>query len=184
MTQNSTIVGFLDILPQPVVDFTVDVMEWMVETAAGAETWQQILVMLAGGAIPFLESYVTSFVGVLVGMPALLAVSAAVVGNVMCMVVLTFLTGGARSAATRGRPASPEAQPNKRRRRVAKYMERLGVPGVCLATPLVLPTMITAPILVGMGAKLRSVILWMTLSIIAWGVLFGFFGDWASGWFM
>ncbi|MFD5821528.1 hypothetical protein [Nesterenkonia xinjiangensis] len=152
----------------------------MVETAAGAETWQQTLVMLAGGAIPFLESYVTSFVGVLVGMPAPLAVSAAVVGNVVCTLVLTFLTGGARSMATRGK----EAQPSKRRQRVAKYMDRLGVPGVCLATPLVLPTMFTAPILVGMGAKVQSVILWMTVSIIAWGVLFGFFGDWVSGWFM
>lgn len=184
MTQSSMTIGFLDILPQPIVDFITDVMEWMVETAAGADTWQQILVMLAGGAIPFLESYVTSFVGVLVGMPAPLAVSAAVVGNVACMLVLTFLTGGARSVATRGREDAPQAQPSKRRQRIAKYMDRLGVPGVCLATPLVLPTMFTAPILVGMGAKVHSVILWMTVSIVAWGVLFGFFGDWVSGWFM
>lgn len=183
MTQSSTAMGFLGILPQPVVNFMTDVMEWMVNTAAGAEPWQQVLVMLAGGAIPFLESYVTSFVGVMVGIPEPLAVSAAVVGNVACMLVLTYMASGARSMATRGRTA-PEQEPSKRRRKVAKAMDRLGVPGVCLATPLVLPTMFTAPILVGMGARRGTVIGWMVLSIAAWGVLFGFFGDWVSGWFM
>lgn len=175
--------GILNLLPQPVVDFTVDVMEWMVQMATGAETWQQVLVMMAGGAIPFLESYVTSFVGALVGIPEPLAVSAAIIGNVVCMLVLTYMASGARSMATRGRTA-PEQEPSKRRRKVAKTMDRLGVPGVCLATPLVLPTMFTAPILVGMGARRGTVIFWMILSIAAWGVLFGFFGDWVSGWFM
>ncbi len=93
----------------------------------------------------------TSFVGVLVGIPEPLAVSAAVVGNVACMLILTYMASGARSMAARGRTA-PEQEPSKRRRKVAKAMDRLGVPGVCLATPLVLPTMFTAPILVGMGA--------------------------------
>lgn len=35
-----------------------------------------------------------------------------------------------------------------------------------------------------MGARRGTVIGWMVLSIAAWGVLFGFFGDWVSGWFM
>lgn len=175
--------GFLGILPQPVVDFMTEVMEWMIDTAAGAEPWQQILVMLAGGAVPFLESYATSFVGVLVGIPEPLAVGAAVVGNMVCMLVLTYMASGARSMATRGR-TSPEEEPSKRRRKVAAALDRLGVPGVCLATPLVLPTMFTAPILVGMGARRGAVIVWMSLSIAAWAVLFGFFGDWVSGWFM
>lgn len=177
--------GFLDFLPQPVTDFMAEVMEWMVQTAEGADTWQQILVMLAGGAIPFLESYATSFVGVLVGIPEPLAVSAAVVGNVLCMLVLTLMAGGARSMATRN--VDPEAtggRKSKRRERVGKYLDRLGVPGVSLVTPLVLPTMFTAPILVGMGASKRGVIGWMIVSIAAWGVLFGFFGEWVSTWFV
>lgn len=174
-----------DFLPQPIVDFITDVTEWMVDAAAGADTWEQILVMLAGGATPFLESYATSFVGVLVGMPEALAVSAAVVGNVLCMLALTLLAGGARSMTTGN--TDPESDKGRRkmgRKRVGKYLDRLGVPGVCLATPLVLPTMFTAPILVGMGASKRGVIGWMITSIVAWGVIFGFFGDWASTTFM
>ena len=176
--------GLLEVLPQPVVDFMTYIMEWMVETAADAETWQQVLVMMAGGAIPFVESYVASLIGVLVGIPAPLAVAAAVAGNVICMLILTVGAGGARGLFTRSRGVDQEQTPSKRRQRMARIMSRFGVPGVCLLTPLVLPTMITAPILVGMGAKKGNVIGWMTLSIIGWGVLFGFFGDWVSAWFM
>ena len=177
-------IGLLNFLPEPVVDFITDAMEWMVTTADGADIWQQILLLVAGGAIPFLESYVTSFVGVLLGISEPVAVAAAVVGNVACMLVLTTMAGGARSVATRNRTPDPDEEPSKRRRRMMKILERFGVPGVSLATPLVLPTMITAPILVGMGASKRAVIGWMTVSIAAWGALFGFFGGWAMNWFM
>jgi hypothetical protein len=43
---------------------------------------------------------------------------------------------------------------------------------------------ITAPALVALGAKRSSVYLFQTISIIAWGVLFGFFGDVVVNWFM
>lgn len=179
----------MDFMPDFITDFVVDTLTWLTEMANDAEGWQQFLVIMLAGAIPFIESYVAGFLGVLVGVPAPLAVTAAVAGNLVCMLVLTALTSGARTAVIRGRRSADDGgvavveKPSKSQRRVGRYVERLGVPGVCLLTPLVLPTMITAPILVGFGAKPRFVYFWMTVSIIAWGVLFGFFGEWVAGWF-
>lgn len=200
----------MDFMPDPITDFITDTIEWLTDMAVGADAWQQFLVLMLAGAIPFVESYIGSFLGVLLGVSSPLAVSAAVVGNVVCMLVLTALVSKTRSAVTGlGRSAGPRAVAgaqvgaqdvaqggdtavavdsasitgSKRRRKVAGLLERFGVPGVSFLTPLVLPTQITAPILVGAGARPASVYGYMTASIIAWGVLFGFFGDWVSGWF-
>ncbi|GAA1807641.1 hypothetical protein [Nesterenkonia flava] len=173
----------MDFMPDFITDFVVDVLTWLGDTLTGAEPWQQFFVILLAGAIPFVESYLASFFTVLLGVTPWLAVPAAILGNWLCMMVLTALTGGARDAATRGRDPKPEQETSRSRRRVAKYVDRFGVPGVCFLTPLVLPTMITAPILVGFGASRRNVYLYMTLSIIAWGVLFGVFSDWVMTWY-
>ncbi|MFV0285465.1 MAG: hypothetical protein ACK5IM_03625, partial [Demequina sp.] len=67
------------------------------------------------------------------------------------------------------------------RQKIAGYLERFGVPGVSLLGPLALPSQFTAPTMVALGASARSVYFWMGISIVAWGVLFGFFGNWAAG---
>jgi len=41
----------------------------------------------------------------------------------------------------------------------------------------VVASQITAPTLVALGAARRTVYLWMGISIIAWGVVFGVFGS-------
>jgi len=48
---------------------------------------------------------------------------------------------------------------------------------VCLLGPLVVASQLSGPALVALGAARRTVYLWMGISIIAWGVLFGAFGS-------
>ncbi|KGM13122.1 hypothetical protein [Cellulomonas bogoriensis] len=147
------------------------------------ESWQQIGALLLVSAIPFIESYLGSFMGILVGIEPLVAVAVASVGNAVSTFLLIAGAARARAAVRNGRVDAGAPAPSKRRQKVARYMERFGVPGVSLLGPLALPSQFTGPTMVAIGASARSVYVWMGVSIIAWGVLFGFFSHLAVRWF-
>ncbi|WP_249522395.1 hypothetical protein [Modestobacter marinus] len=158
-----------------------DLLTHLTEFAAGLEQWQQVGALLLFGMIPFVESYLGSFIGTIVGSVTFLAVPAAVLGNVLATFLTIALASGVRGAATRGREG--RAAPSKGRRKVATYFERLGVPGVSLLGATILPTQITAPTLIALGARRGAVYAWMGIAIVVWGVAFGFFGDLVVAWY-
>ncbi|WP_222194974.1 hypothetical protein [Modestobacter italicus] len=160
--------------------FVEDLIAQLTEFAAGLEQWQQLGALLLFGMIPFVESYLGSFIGIVVGVDPLLAVPAAVIGNIVATFLMIALAGGVRDAATRGRSGEPTS---KRKRRVATYFQRLGVPGVSLLGALLLPTQITAPTLIALGARRGAVYVWMGIAIIVWGIAFGFFGERVVAWY-
>lgn len=137
------------------------------ESLPPALQWLGVILL---GAIPFVESYFGSFIGVLAGLPAWVAVVAAVIGNVISMLVFVFSAHGARQAAIRNREEKPLSP---RRARLKERFDRFGVPGVSLLGQLVLPSQITSAAIVGFGAPRNAVILWQVISIILWGVVFG-----------
>lgn len=159
-------------------DFFVELTQFV----AGLEPWQQIGALILIGAIPFIESYLGSFLGVLVTVDPFLAVPAAVIGNLLCTFLLIAATSRVRTAATRNSRSDVDRQPSARRQKVAKYLDRVGVPGVSLLGPLVLASQITAPTVIALGASKRNVYFWMGVSIIAWGIVFGFFGSAVVTW--
>lgn len=172
------------------MDLISDLFTRLHEFAAGADTWQQVLALVLAGAIPFIESYLGSFLGVAAGVPPALAVAAAVAGNIICTFALVAGASRVRSLAIRNRvtaPASgideaPSPERSRARTKVATYADRFGVPGVCLLGPIVVASQITAPALIAIGASRRSVYLFQAISILAWGILFGFFGEAAMRW--
>ena len=152
---------------------------------SGLDPWQQVPALVPVGAIPFVESYLGSFLGTLV------------LGNLRATFAVTALAGGARDAVIRGRAATVPASSTpgaavpgtatqvatvqaatsgRFRSKVAAALDKYGVPGVCLLGPLVVASQITAPTLVALGATKGRVYLWMGISILAWGMLFGLFG--------
>ena len=160
-------------------DFFIQLAEFV----GDLDSWQQIGALVLVSAIPFIESYLGSFLGVILGLPPLLAVTAAVIGNAIATFLLIAGADRTRKAVKNGRASGDVPVPSKRRQKIAKYMERFGVPGVSLLGPLALPSQFTAPTLVALGASARSVYIWMGISIIAWGVLFGFFSNLVVGWY-
>lgn len=163
-------------------DFITDLFIQLTQFVAGLELWQQAGALILIGAIPFIESYLGSFLGVLVGVNPWLAVPAAVLGNVLCTFMLIATTSRARTAVTRNRQPGVAPKKSKLRDTVAKYFNRFGVPGTTLLGPLVVASQITAPTLVALGTKKRNVYLWTAISIIAWGILFGFFSNAVVTW--
>ncbi|HIY65108.1 MAG TPA: hypothetical protein H9830_02385 [Candidatus Agrococcus pullicola] len=158
-------------------DFVGDLFIQLAQFVTGLDLWLQMLSLMAIGAIPFIESYLGSFLGTIVGVNPFIAVAAAVLGNIVCTFVLIALASRVREAATRGRERPAEKELTGRRKKVVTYLERFGVPGVTLLGPLVVASQITAPTLVAVGAKKSNVYLWTAISIALWGILFGFFGE-------
>lgn len=168
-------------------DFVGDLFVTLTQFVAGLEPWQQVLALVLVSMIPFIESYLGAFLGVLVGIDPFLAVPAAVVGNVISTFVVIALASRVRVAATNGRAATDDSAPkdtSKSRQKVGTYLNRFGVPGVCLLGPLVVASQITAPTLIALGASKRGVYVWSGISILAWGILFGFFSHLVVAWAM
>ncbi|WP_309069657.1 hypothetical protein [Microbacterium sp.] len=145
----------------------LDSLQTFTESLPPALQWLGVILL---GAIPFIESYFGSFVGVLAGLSPWIAVPAAIIGNVISMLIFVLTAHGVRKAATRNREA-PALSP--RRAKLKERFERFGVPGVSLLGQLVLPSQITSAAIVGFGASRNAVILWQVISIILWGIVFG-----------
>lgn len=156
-----------------------DLLAQLHTLVSGLEPWQQVLALVPVGAIPFIESYLGSFLGTSLGIHPALAIPAAVLGNLVTTFVMIALAGRTRDAVTRGlgERTAQERKPSRFRAKIAVALEKYGVPGVSLMGPLVVASQISGPALVALGASRGKVYLWMGVSIIAWGVLFGAFGS-------
>ncbi|WP_192796581.1 hypothetical protein [Serinicoccus kebangsaanensis] len=144
-------------------------IEGLQEWTAGLPAVLQWLGVIAVSAIPFVESYFGSVIGVVAGLNPVVAIVAAVVGNVISMVLVVLF--GDRIRRLRGVEAPEDMSPRKQR--LHRIFDRFGVPGVSLLGQTVLPSQITSGALVAFGANTRGVIVWQVVSIILWGVLFG-----------
>lgn len=138
-------------------------------TASLPELLQWIGVLLIA-AVPFVESYFGSAIGVLSGMPPVVAIGAAIIGNIVSMLVFVLTAHGVRAKATQGRETKALSP---RRAKLKERFDRYGVPGVSLLGQIFLPSQITSAAMVSFGAPKNQVILWQVISIILWGVLFG-----------
>lgn len=136
------------------------------ESLPAAVQWLGLILL---GAIPFIESYVGSAVGVLAGVHPAVAVIAAVAGNVVSMLIFVLSASGIRNAATKN---SEPKELSPRRQRLKARFDRYGVAGVSLLGQLILPSQITSALIVSFGASRNAVISWQVVSIILWGVLF------------
>lgn len=138
-------------------------------TASLPTVLQWVGVILAA-AIPFIESYFGSVIGVLAGINPVVAIAAAIVGNVISMLLFVVSAHSVRSKVVSGKvPIEPSARRQKLRAQFDKY----GVAGVSLLGQTILPSQITSAAMVSFGASKNAVILWQIVSIILWGVAFG-----------
>lgn len=137
---------------------------------ASLPEWLQWVGIIAISAIPFVESYFGSAIGVLVGISPVIAVVAAVIGNVVTMLLVVL---GAHAARTKLTASSEPKEPSRRRARITRLFDRYGVAGVSLLGQAFLPSQITSGMMVSFGASKNAVIAWQVVSIILWGILFG-----------
>lgn len=159
-----------------------DLLAQLHTLVSGLEPWQQVLALVPAGAIPFIESYLGSFLGASLGIHPAIAIPAAVVGNLLATFAAIALSGRARDAVADGRSrrrgaTQRETKPSRFRAKVATALDKYGVPGVALLGPFVVASQLSGPALVALGAARSKVYLWMGISIVLWGIAFGVFGS-------
>lgn len=150
----------------------------LVDFTQSLPLWLQWAGVMLAAAIPFIESYFGTLIGAIAGVPLPIAVLAAVVGNVISMLIFVFIASAARQKvmARRGADAAQDA-PSPRREKVKRMFDRFGVPGVSLLGQTVLPSQITSGMMVSFGASRNAVIFWQVISIIVWAIIFALIGQ-------
>lgn len=139
----------------------------------------QWLGAIAVSAVPFVESYGGAMIGVFAGMPLWMAVTAAVIGNMLSLALVVYGAHWIRGhILKRKNPKEISDSQQKRREKARKLFDKFGVPGVSILGPLALPSQFTAPLMVSFGANRHAVMLWMFVSVVLWGVGFGLLGAW------
>ncbi|MCZ0710469.1 MULTISPECIES: small multidrug efflux protein [Microbacterium] len=146
----------------------------------------QPLIVALAGAVPFVEGEGAASIGILGGIPPVVAAIAAMVGNFLCVAILVLASAGARRAivdrsrakqpVTVGGGTSLEAdgvpaetgRGSARREKFQRAFERYGVPGVSLLGPLLLPTHFTATMLAASGIGKGRILVWQAVAIIGW----------------
>ncbi|WP_369369828.1 small multidrug efflux protein [Promicromonospora sp. Populi] len=149
----------------------------------------QPLIVAAAGAVPFIEGEGGVLIGIVGGVPPVVAAIAAIAGNFLCVAVLVLLSSGARNAVvTRHRAkvyardgvgsgsaveaapveAPAETRGSARRAKFQHAYERYGVPGVSLLGPLLLPTHFTATMLAASGIGKARILFWQLIAIVGW----------------
>lgn len=155
------------------------------------ELVQPLIVALAG-AIPFIEGEGAVSIGIIGGIPPVVAAIAAMVGNFLCVLVVVLVSSGARRAVVNRSKAREVALANGvtapetavgttdsergsgRKEKFQRAFERYGVPGVSLLGPLLLPTQFTATMLAAAGVGKARILFWQALAIIGWTTVVAF----------
>lgn len=153
--------------------------------ATSFPSFLQWLGVMIAAAVPFVDSYFGAVIGVLIGLPTPIAIGAAVIGNVISMLVFVFTAHGVRAKVVAGRASasaaggvSPDGLPassptSPRREKVRRAFDKYGVAGVSLIGPIILPSQFTSAAMVSFGANRNAVIAWQIVSIVLWGTVFG-----------
>jgi len=174
----------------------MNLIETFQDLVAQVPEFIQPLIVAAAGAVPFIEGEGAAAIGIIGGIPPVVAAIAAILGNFICVAVLVFLSAGARNAVvsrhhakvqareavavSSGGPAAPvliegEADESERkaarRAKLQRALERYGVPGVSLLGPLLLPTQFTATMLAAAGIGRARILIWQGIAIIGWTTL-------------
>lgn len=146
----------------------------------------QPLIIALAGAIPFIEGEGAASIGIIGGIPPVIAAIAAMIGNFVCVAILVLASSGARQAIvnrSRSResvvagggasivdetPSVDSGHRSARNEKFQRAFERYGVPGVSLLGPLLLPTHFTATMLAAAGIGKARILLWQAVAIVGW----------------
>lgn len=149
-------------------DFIVSMQEFV----NGVDPLWQLLAVAGVSTFPFIESYFGSFIGVMAGISPYLAAPAAIAGNWISMYFFVTSAAKARGLVTK----EHEEAPQKRQKKVARLLNKYGVPGVSLLGQGFLPSQLSSAAMVSLGSEKKRVIFWQTISICIWGVVFAILG--------
>lgn len=128
------------------------------------------------GAAPWFEIWTAVPLGVLLGLSLPVATAAAVAGNVVSVAAMVAVLPRLRDRIARNCLSSREGERGempKRQKRFRHLWDRYGIPGTTFGAPLLVGTHLATALCIILGAPARRVLIWITVSIMVWGVVTG-----------
>ncbi|ARJ06862.1 hypothetical protein GCM10010988_21920 [Cnuibacter physcomitrellae] len=156
-------------MSSPVTDLVLGFQNLVAEVP----TLVQPLVVALAGAVPFIEGEGAAGIGIVGGIPPIVAALAGAIGNLICVTIVVLAAARVRTAVTTRRAsasagAGAEKRTSARREKFERAYHRYGTPGVSLLGPLLLPTQFTAAALTSTGVPPRRVLAWQAAAIVLW----------------
>lgn len=141
------------------------------------------LTVFVAAAIPWLEVLLVVPAGIVAGLPLVPTIVVAAVGNVLTVIPVVYAGDRLRGVVLRRRAdaaerSGPDADPDAsttsgRSGRARRILVRYGVPGLAVIGPLLTGAHVAAAMAMAAGAPRRTVLGWMTLSILVWAAISG-----------
>ena len=125
--------------------------------------------VFVAGAIPFIESHFGAVIGIVAGVSPPVAIFAAILGNIVSMLVFVLGADTIRSKLT-GRQ---NIKRSPRLERLRQAFDKFGVAGVSLLSPAILSNQFTSAALISFGIARKTVLFWQLISIVLWGMASG-----------
>ncbi|MGD7044184.1 small multi-drug export protein [Jeotgalibacillus proteolyticus] len=129
------------------------------------------LIFLAA-ATPWLEIALVIPLGIVRGHSPVLVMLTGFLGNMLTVVLLVVLFEQVKSYFAK-RSKNDKPKRNKRQERGRKIWNKYGLPGLALLGPILIGTHIAAFIGMSLGAQKSWTLLWLTISIGVWSLVFG-----------
>ncbi|MCU4742041.1 small multi-drug export protein [Halobacteria archaeon AArc-m2/3/4] len=167
----STTVPLLECLThQPLLfgleGFETQAREW-IDAASGP--WQYLLIF-ALAATPWLEILIVIPIGIALGLDPLTVAVVAFAGNVIPIYLIVTLFDRISTWLDRRRDDDADEQ-SARSARAKRVWRSYGLPGLALAAPILTGVHLAAVLAMGLGARKRATLGWMTVGIALWTVV-------------
>lgn len=153
------------------------IQEWLVPFIQGLTEFTaqipmalQVLVTAGWSAIPFIESDVGVAIAIVVGVPTIPAVIAAIIGNWVAVMLVIIFTDKIRTWVRRNK--HEDVDDTKRSKKVRRAVEKYGVPGASLLGPMLIGTHLNAFFMAAAGVNRRYLMIWQTIAIVVWAIIF------------
>ena len=140
-----------------------------VADAFGTDTGVGYLMVFLLAAVPWIEIFFVVPAAVGLGMNPVFVAVLAFLGNVFPVFVIIAARGRLGDWWKRRRGYDG---PSRRTKRARRLFDRYGTPGLGLSAPMTTGVHLGAVVAVLLGARDRSVAVWMTLGVALWTVVF------------
>ncbi|MFS0645199.1 small multi-drug export protein [Siminovitchia sp. 179-K 8D1 HS] len=132
--------------------------------------WEYAVIFLLA-AVPWIEAVVAIPLGIIRGLSPSLVVAVAFLGNWSTVILVIYLFEKIKEFWNRKK--GTQTPPGKRQERAKKIWNKYGLPGLSLLGPILIGIHIAAFIGLTLGATRNWTLLWMTISLALWSVVFG-----------
>lgn len=132
--------------------------------------WEYIVVFLLA-ATPWFEIAAVIPLGIVRNLQPVVVVILAFIGNLSTIILVVYLFEKIKDFLEKKKGTIKED--GKRQQRARRIWNKYGFPGLAILGPVLIGTHIAAFLGMSLGATKKWTMLWMTISLALWSVVFG-----------